>query len=347
MTNLSIALYALALGFFPIFWSSFSEAIGRRSVYVISFGILTVFNVLSALSVNIGMFIVMRILSGGAAGSVQAVGAGTIADIWHIHERGNAMAMYYLGPLTGPLVGPIIGGALQLRFGWRSTMWFNSIYGVVTFLLLVLALPETIAKMKKFGVADTVPPQSATQAADGQPLATSLSRVTSRQSIQQQGKLMMRILNGLFVQPLAIVRYLQFPAVLLTIYYASITFGSLYVLQISIQNTFSRAPYNYSTLIVGLLYIPTSLGYVTSSIFAGKWTDYVMAREARRAGRRDANGKLVYQPEDRMRENMWVAAIGFPLALLWWGWTADKGVFWLVPVRFHHFGKSNKADGRP
>lgn len=37
------------------------------------------------------MLIVFRILGGGAAASVQAVGAGTIADLWEPFERGRAM----------------------------------------------------------------------------------------------------------------------------------------------------------------------------------------------------------------------------------------------------------------
>ena len=38
-----------------------------------------------------------------------------------------------------------------------------------------------------------------------------------------------------------------------------------------------------------------------------------------------------------MRENAWVAAFLFPAALLWYGWTADKGVFWLVPLIANFF----------
>jgi len=33
-----------------------------------------------------------------------------------------------------------------------------------------------------------------------------------------------------------------------------------------------------------------------------------------------------------MQENMWLAAILYPSALLWYGWAADKGVFWLVAM---------------
>lgn len=75
------------------------------------------------------MLIVMRMLAGGAAASVQAVGAGTIADIWLSEERGRAMGYFYLGPLCGPFLAPIIGGIIGQHWGWRATQWALAIYG--------------------------------------------------------------------------------------------------------------------------------------------------------------------------------------------------------------------------
>jgi multidrug resistance protein len=129
ITNLSIALYMLSMAIFPLWWSAFSEAFGRRSIYLISFILFVVFGILSAVSKSIAMLVVTRMLSGGAAASVQAVGAGTIADIWEPRERGRAMGIFYLGPLCGPLFAPIIGGALAQRWDWRATLWFLVIYG--------------------------------------------------------------------------------------------------------------------------------------------------------------------------------------------------------------------------
>lgn len=130
------------MSIFPLWWSSFSETLGRRTIYLVSFTLFLLFNILSAISSNIAMLIVMRILGGGAAASVQAVGAGTIADIWESRERGRAMGIFYLGPLCGPLFAPIIGGVLAERFGWRSTQWFLAIYGALMLVFLFFALPE-------------------------------------------------------------------------------------------------------------------------------------------------------------------------------------------------------------
>ncbi|KAL1999393.1 hypothetical protein VTN02DRAFT_4584 [Thermoascus thermophilus] len=326
ITNLSIALYMLSMSIFPLWWSSFSEALGRRTIYLISFSLFVVFNVLSAVSSSIAMLIVMRMLSGGASASVQAVGAGTIADLWETRERGRAMGIFYLGPLCGPLFAPIIGGALAQKWGWRSTQWFLVIYGGVVVLFILLALPETLAvRITPIVEAETMPP-----------IERPLSRVSSRQVVHGTTKLL-RVLKVVFLDPLGIVMYLRFPPVLLTVYYASITFGALYVLNVSIQATFGSPPYNFPTVIVGLLYIPNSLGYMITSAFGGRWMDRIMQREAKKANRYDENGKLVYRPEDRMRENAWLGAFIYPAALIWYGWTAEHGVFWLVPMIANFF----------
>lgn len=117
------------MGIFPLWWSAFSEQFGRRTIYLISYTLFVLFSILCAVSSSIGMFVAMRMLHGGAAASVQAVGAGTIADVWEPRERGKAMSYFYIGPLCGPLLAPIIGGLLSEGLGWRSTMWFLTIFG--------------------------------------------------------------------------------------------------------------------------------------------------------------------------------------------------------------------------
>lgn len=63
----------------------------------------------------------------------------------------------------------------------------------------------------------------------------------------------MKFAKRLFFDPLKIVAYLRFPAVFITVYYTSITFGCLYILNISLETTFGRAPYAFSTNMVGLV----------------------------------------------------------------------------------------------
>ncbi|KAK4191218.1 major facilitator superfamily domain-containing protein [Podospora australis] len=323
ITNLTVAMYMLSMSIFPLWWSSFSETLGRRTIYIVSFSMFIVFSILSAVSVNISMLVVMRILGGGASASVQAVGAGTIADIWEPAERGRAMGIFYLGPLIGPLCAPIIGGALSGAYGWRSTMWFLAIYGGVMLVMLTFCLPETL-KPKP------LPAPTSTLELEG---GNALRRVSTIQSAKVTTRHAAAILKRFFWDPLTVLAYLRYPPVQISVYSASIAFGSLFILNISIQATFSAAPYNFSSILVGALYLSPSLGYFLASMVGGRWIDYIMAREAKNAGRYDPNtGKLILLPEDRMKENMWLAATMYPGALIWYGWTAEKGLSWIVPT---------------
>ncbi len=126
---MSIALYMLAMAIFPLWWSPFSEHFGRRTTYIVSIALYITFSILAAVSSSVAWFLAMRFLTGAATSSALSIGAGTIADIWEPKERGAAMGYFFFGPICGPLIAPIVGGALTVWLGWRSTLWFLSIYG--------------------------------------------------------------------------------------------------------------------------------------------------------------------------------------------------------------------------
>jgi MFS family permease len=269
---------------------------------------------------------------------VQAVGAGTIADIWEVKERGKAMGIFYLGPLCGPLLSPILGGVLTQELGWRSSQWALAIFGAALIFFILFCLPETLATRKPLiQEAEAELQADASEKPSGDGVRPSLSRTTTKQSVAIKSKTYLVVLRRTFIDPLRIILYLRFPAVAICVAYASITFGSLYMLNISVQRTFSGDPYNYSVIIVGLLYIPNSMGYFLASLFGGRWVDSIMHREARKAGRYDARGKLKFIPEDRMQENAWLGALLYPAGLVMYGWTARYGVNAAAPMIANFF----------
>ena len=273
VVNLSVALYMLSMSIFPLWWSSFSETLGRRTIYLVSFTLYLIFNILGAVAPNVGMYLAMRMLAGSAGASVQAVGAGTIADIWEVRERGQAMGIFYLGPLCGPLLSPIIGGALTQSLGWRSGQWFLAIMGGIILVFVLFCLPETLKERKsvaaiaeaeaaaRVGVTST---GEKNQSLDGE-VQPALSRTTTKQSVHLKTTKYFTILRRWFIDPLYIILYLQFPAVAVCVACSAVTFASLYMLNISVQQTFSVKPYSYTTIIIGVLYMPNSVGYFITS----------------------------------------------------------------------------------
>ena len=316
------------MAIFPLWWSSFSEEFGRRTIYLISFSMFVVFSVLSAISKNITMLIIFRMCAGGASASAHSTGAGSIADLFEVHERGRAMSIFYLGPLLGPMIAPVVGGALTQEIGWQATMWFRAIDGLVGLLMTLFLLPETLKRE----------PEAVLPTADTQ----ELSRMRTMDSAKVKTKNLAKSARRFIIDPLGVLLYLRFPPVLITVLLAAIAFGSLYVVNIAIQQKFSREPYNFGQLSIGLMYIPSGLGYIVGSLCGGRWIDKIMAREARKAGRYDEDGKLIYLPEDRMRENAWVMTTMYPLALLMFGWVLRYGLHPAVPcVALFLFGISS------
>lgn len=335
-TNLSVALYMLGMAIFPLWWSSFGERIGYRSIYLISFSLYVVSNICCAVSVNIGMFIAFRVASGACAASAQTIGAGTISSIWEVRERGRAMGYFYLGPLMGPLLAPIIGGALADRMGWRSTLWFLAIFGTAIVAGIIFILPETFRQPKDNRPIPAMVVDEEKELdleAGGNGLHRTLSRVSTRTKARaSQWIITAKIL---LVDPLRSLVFMKFPPVMITVYWAGLAFGALYILNVSIQKTFAGPPYNFSTVIIGLLYIPNSVGYLIASVAGGSWNDKIMRHAAQKRQEKQGLPKdapLEFLPEDRMGLNAWIAGALFPLALLWYGWMVDEGVFWFVPM---------------
>jgi multidrug resistance protein len=310
VTNLSLAFYLLAMAIFPLWWSNWAEIFGRRTIYLISFSCGVIFAVLAAISNSIGMLIAVRLLSGGSAASVQSVGVASIADLWEPRERGRAIGIFFLGPQLGPFLAPIIGGALAERWGWRSTMWFVVILAAAMLVMLFLILPETSLRKEESWWSQT-------------------NRKIGKRNPLVKGLIVFRMLA---IDPFKALLVLRYPAMFWPMFYIGVVTIYFYILNISIQNTFASSPYNFGILIVGLLYIPSSLGYIVGSVVGGRWMDFVMQRAARKANRWDEDGKPKVFPEERMQENAWLGALLPPAALLWYGWTAQNGVFWLCPV---------------
>ncbi|KAG7665610.1 uncharacterized protein J8A68_000816 [[Candida] subhashii] len=401
VVNISVGIYLLSLGIFPLWWSAFSEQFGRRSVYMISFALFVAFSIGTALSPNIASLIILRVLQGGSSASVQAVGAGTIADLFIPQERGTAMGWYYLGPLMGPFLAPILGGIVSDAWGWRATQWLLVIFSGCNFCSIMFLLPETLRQAENLqAVRELLKTAAAAQhdhtleeqeeedknnshdsnSLDSnrlQPVLTNLSRMTTHSimtALEEEGPVMdpvtpaisrfptnrstysrriqqdlenetqSRIIStislpqpprskwatfktnsyDIVIRPMHSIVLLKHPPVALVVAYSAISFAVLYFFNMTITYSYSRSPYNFREIIVGLLYIPNSVTYIIASMLGGKWNDYLLNKYIKK------HGEVV--PEARISWNVVVAVILLPIACLIFGWTIEYGEFWLVPL---------------
>ncbi|KAH9910482.1 major facilitator superfamily domain-containing protein [Fomitopsis serialis] len=126
--SLTLSLFVIIQGGFPILWSSISEIHGRKVVYLASITLCMVGCIVAATSKTIDVLIGMRCLQAAGSSAVLNIGAATLADLYEPAERGTMMGIYLCAPLLGPSLGPILGGVLTQAFNWRATFWFLAIF---------------------------------------------------------------------------------------------------------------------------------------------------------------------------------------------------------------------------
>lgn len=325
IVNISVGIYLLALGIFPLWWLAFLERHGRRSIYIILFALFLGFLVGNALLPNIAALIVLRFLVAlSGASAVQSIGAGTIGDLFITEERGTAMGLFYLGPLLGPFLSPIIGGAVSQAWGWRATQYTMLIFCAVNLVLIVFFLPETLQRSE--------PTEDDASIASADPLTPVLSRLSSRtsqvtrtRSARSAHTLWSSALYDYFIRPTHSIILLTYPPVALIISYSSICFACVYFFNMTITYEYERDPYNFSSIIIGLMYIPNSVTYIFASVIGGRWNDRLLAKYAALHG-----GALV--PESRISWNVVTAILLYPPACLIFGWCFDFGTHWVTPL---------------
>jgi len=331
--SLSLSLFILVQGNFPVIWSAISEIKGRKLVYLFSVALFTLGSAIVAVSRTIGLVIGMRILQGAGSSAVIAIGAATLADIYEPHQRGTMMGVYYSAPLLGPSLGPIIGGGLTQGLGWRAVFWFLVVWGGVIILAFLFLFKDTFRKERSMIYQNVLKkrvrdqksseakdePQKATEkeSQDGENQMSSkdveAQRTVIPASVIKEVKLSISDVNP-FPPYITILSRKHNIAIFLPS-------GLLFAFSFSIAYTCARTLsmyYNYDALTTGLVLLAYGIGSVTGSILGGRWSDRTLSRL------KTANGGISF-PEMRL-ESTKVAMIWLPLSVIGYAWVCQERV---------------------
>jgi MFS family permease len=74
LTTLTVTVYMIVQGLAPSFWGSFSDAIGRRAIFIGTFVVYIIANIALGVSNNYGELMAFRALQ--AAGSAATISIG-------------------------------------------------------------------------------------------------------------------------------------------------------------------------------------------------------------------------------------------------------------------------------
>jgi Major Facilitator Superfamily len=105
-------------------------------------------------------FVISRWLAGTFGSAPSTIGAGTILDIFFLHQRGKAFVCYTLFTLFGTQFGPTVGGFIIENAPWPVQFWW--VVGVEGFvvILVLLFLQETRFPRDSSTTPTPQPPES-------------------------------------------------------------------------------------------------------------------------------------------------------------------------------------------
>ncbi len=306
VATLAVTLYVLGIAVGPMLLSPLSEVYGRLPVYHASNLVFVFFVVGNALSTNVAQFLVFRFMSGCAGGVPMALGGGSIADLIPLPNRGLAMTLFSLGPLTGPVLGPLLGGFIASAKGWRWTFWVLAIVGGAAGIAALIILRETHPRI-------LLERKTARLRAE-----TCNPHLRSRLALPSNPG---QVLGRALVRPTMIL--LRSPIVLVLSLYVGFIFGIMYLLFTTFTGVF-EGQYGFTTATSGLVYLGLGMAMVVAMpVFNTLNTHMMMEAQVK--------GLPAPRPEARLLHMIWFSP-SVAVGLFIYGWTAEYKVHWIVPI---------------
>jgi EmrB/QacA subfamily drug resistance transporter len=118
-----------------------ADMFGRRQLMQMAIALFCVASLLCALSTDLPMLVMARVLQGLGGGGLMTLSQALIGERVPRRRRGHFQGYLAAVIVIASTVGPVAGGILTQAFGWRSVFWVNLPVGLVA-TALVRRLPR-------------------------------------------------------------------------------------------------------------------------------------------------------------------------------------------------------------
>jgi predicted MFS family arabinose efflux permease len=132
-----VTTYSLAAAAFALFAGPLSDRVGRKKVLVSG---LTLFTIASFLTYHVSSFsalVILRALTGLAAGTLSTCALSFAGDYYPYEQRGRAMGILSMGYFVAFVIGVPAGALAASRLGWH---WVFGCFSAAAALMLAITL---------------------------------------------------------------------------------------------------------------------------------------------------------------------------------------------------------------
>ncbi|ORX52678.1 MFS general substrate transporter [Hesseltinella vesiculosa] len=229
----------------------------------------------------------MRILQAVGISSAWAIGAGSVADVYSVEERGKPLSLYFAGSFTGPMFGPVVAGYLVERWDWPSVFWLLFVIGCLLLLMVVFLMEETYRDEGRWNKAENV------------------------------------VKKDEPINPLASLSLLRHPFVLISATATGLAFGGMFAVENMLPPLYTHT-YGMSPGLIGLSFFSPGLGEIVGSILCGYFSHYFLHRAIAKRGYPLPEDRLfiLLWPAAFILNPLAFFLWGWPVQLNWSSWVS-------------------------
>jgi MFS family permease len=119
-----------------------SDRFGRKLLLQASLAGFTIGSIITALSTDLDVLVVGRVIQGTASGALLPVTLALAADLWASRNRAAVLGGVGAAQELGSVLGPMYGiGLVALFHHWQAVFWVNVPLAVVAMVMIHVSLP--------------------------------------------------------------------------------------------------------------------------------------------------------------------------------------------------------------
>ncbi len=261
-----------------------SNRFGRKRLFLLSVAGFTMASILCGIAGSLTQMVIYRVLQGLFGAALVPLSQSTLLDSYPRERHGSAMAIWGLGAVVGPVLGPTLGGWLTDNYSWRWVFYINVPFGVLAFLVISSAVPETkINRGLRFDVFGFAMLSIAVAS-----LQMFLDRGEIKDWFGSLEIIVECVLAGLFFyvflvhtfttdQPFISPRLLKDRNFAVSLLFMAVV-GVVLFATLALMPPFLQTLLGYPVFTVGLLLAPRGLGTMVAMLFVGRILSRVDAR---------------------------------------------------------------------